>query len=360
MAPSPYLPVTRRFVNPIYIRVEDIDEFAYADVDGIAAVRGLATHVQGANHSADLLDRDATWTAKREALEIIFAVPRSPGREAEFRAFMAEQGEGLLDFGTWCTLVEEHGQDFTVWPEEFRDPHGEAIADFRATRQERIDFFCWLQWVADAQLATCQQTARSAGMRLGILHDLAVGVHPKGADAWALQDVMASGVTVGHHRTCTTRWVKTGRNRRGGRTPWRMPPSCRTATCCAPSCATPGPLRLDHVLGLFRLWWIPKGMPAYAGTFVKFDHEALVNILVLEAHRAGAVLIGEDLGTVEDWVKHLLAERGILGTRSCGSSAARTASIRWRAGDGVDGLGDGARSAAHRRLPRRGAHSHPQ
>ncbi|MFM2437491.1 MAG: 4-alpha-glucanotransferase, partial [Actinomycetota bacterium] len=75
-----------------------------------------------------------------------------------------------------------------------------------------------------------------------------------------------------------------------------------------------GALRLDHILGLFRLWWIPEGMPAYSGTFVKFDHEALVNILVLEAHRAGAVLIGEDLGTVEKWVQDLLAERGILGT----------------------------------------------
>lgn len=314
MAPSPYLPVTRRFFNPIYIRVEDIEEFAYLSEEGIDTVRQLATTVQSANTTPDLLDRDATWKAKREALELVWQVPRSPGRAAQFKAFLAAEGDGLRDFGTWCALVEEYGQDFTEWPEQYRDPQSEAIAEFREQHSARIDFHCWQQWICDMQLAHSLQTARQAGMRLGIVHDLAVGVHPNGADAWALQDVLARGVTVG---APPDMYNQMGQN--WSQPPWR--PDALAEAAFIPYrdmlrtvLRNAGALRLDHVLGLFRLWWIPKGMPAYAGTFVKLDHEALVNILLLEAHRAGAVLVGEDLGTVEDWVKSLLADRGILGT----------------------------------------------
>ena len=314
MAPSPYLPVTRRFFNPIYIRVEDVPEFAYLDEADITAIRALGAKVKPANSSADLLDRDSTWAAKKEALAIVWRVPRSPGREAQYRAFLDAEGEGLADFGTWCALVEQHGQIFTDWPAELQTPTSPAIADFRTEHRDRIDFYCWLQWVADQQLAHCQHTARQAGMRMGILHDLAVGVHPTGADAWALQEVLAGGVTVG---APPDMYNQLGQN--WSQPPWRPDTLAEAAfipyrDMLRTVLRNAGALRLDHVLGLFRLWWIPKGMPAYAGTFVKFDHEALVNILVLEAQRAGAVLIGEDLGTVEEWVQQLLGDRGILGT----------------------------------------------
>ncbi len=314
IAQSPYLPVTRRFFNPIYIRVEDIPESGYLPGIQVDEIAALGDGVKGANRSADLLDRDATWEAKKQALEKVWQVPRSPGRQAQYEAFVASEGDGLVDFGTWCALVEEFGQYFTTWPEEYRDPESPAIVEFRTRRAERIDFYCWLQWVCDAQLAHSQHTAKQCGMRLGVLHDLAVGVHPYGADAWALQQVLASGVTVG---APPDMYNQMGQN--WSQPPWR--PDTLADAAFIPYrdmlrtvLRNAGALRLDHILGLFRLWWIPKGMPAYAGTFVKFDHEALVNILVLEAHQAGAVLIGEDLGTVEEWVQNLLADRGILGT----------------------------------------------
>lgn len=314
MAPSPYLPVTRRFFNPLYIRVEDIPEFAYLDLAAIEQVRALGSEVADANTNADLIDRDSSWAAKKAALELVFTVGRSPGREADYRAFLAAEGEGLIAFGTWCALVEVNGPVWQDWPEDLQDPESEAVAQARLDLSDRVEFYCWLQWISDSQLAHCQHAALHSGMRLGILHDLAVGVHPEGADSWALQKVLAQGVHVG---APPDMYNQLGQN--WTQPPWR--PDTLADAAFIPYrdmlrtvLRNAGALRLDHVLGLFRLWWIPEGMPAYSGTFVKFDHEALVNILVLEAHRAGAVLIGEDLGTVEEWVQNLLAERGILGT----------------------------------------------
>jgi len=314
MTPSPYLPVTRRFVNPMYIRPEGIAEFAYLPEADIAKIRRLQESVAEANSSVDPIDRDATWQAKLAALEIVAQVPRSAGREADFRGFVAEQGEGLLDFATWCVLVELHGQDFHTWPEELQDPQAPAVLAVRNEHVERVAFFSWLQWVADEQLGEAQHVAKASGMRIGILHDLAVGVHTKGADAWALSTVLAQGVSVGAPPDMFNQlgqdWTQP---------PWRpdtlaeqafMPFRDMLRTVLRHA----GALRIDHILGLFRLWWIPDGMTPAQGTFVKFDHEALLSILVLEAHRARAIIIGEDLGTVEDWVQHILADRGILGT----------------------------------------------
>lgn len=314
MTPSPYLPVTRRFVNPIYIRPEAIMEFAYLSESDIADVRRLRDTVRTSNDSSAHIDRDATWTAKREALEIISKVPRSAGREADFQGFVVEQGEGLKAFATWCVLVELYGQDFNQWPEALQDPQSPDVAEIREQHQQRVWFFCWLQWVADEQLGEAQHVSKASGMRIGCLHDLAVGVHTKGADAWALHDVLAQGVSVGAPPDMFNQlgqdWTQP---------PWR--PDTLADQAFQPFrdmlrtvLRHAGALRIDHILGLFRLWWIPDGMSPAQGTFVKFDHEALLNILVLEAHRANAVIIGEDLGTVEDWVQRILADRGILGT----------------------------------------------
>jgi 4-alpha-glucanotransferase len=177
-----------------------------------------------------------------------------------------------------------------------------------------IDFFCWLQWVLDDQLATAAAAARDAGMAIGVMHDLAVGVHPEGADAWALQDVFASGVTVGapadEFNQLGQDWSQPPWDPRRleltAYLPWRN--TLRTVLRHA------GGLRIDHVMGLFRLWFVPNGRPASEGTYVRYDHDALVGILALEAHRAGVVVVGEDLGTVEPWVREYLAARNIFGT----------------------------------------------
>lgn len=313
MAPSPYLPVTRRFANPVYIRVEAVPEFAYLGEAGRKAVEMLSADVKATNATADLLERDPVWKAKRSALEFVHAVPLSPGRRARYAAFREREGSGLEDFALWCALADTYGQP-ADWPEELADPKGEAAEKARTELADLVEFHVWLQWVLDEQLEAAQEAATDAGMAIGVMHDLAVGVHPEGADAWALRDVLAKDVAVG---APPDMYNQMGQD--WSQPPWR--PDALAEAAFIPYrdmlrtvLKHAGGIRIDHVLGLFRLWWIPRGMPAKDGTYVRYDHDALVGILALEAQRAGAVVIGEDLGTVEAWVQDTLRDRGILGT----------------------------------------------
>ena len=298
MAPSPYLPVTRRFANPIYLRVEGVPEFAYLSDAVRGSVAALAATVQVTNTSAELLERDPVWAAKRAALEVVHDVPRTPGRQAAYDEFREREGAGLDDFALWCALSDTYGEP-DAWPEELADPHGEAAEAARVTLAEKVEFHRWLQWVLDEQLGQAQAAATAAGMAIGVMHDLAVGVHPEGADAWALRDVLAKGVAVG---APPDMYNQMGQD--WSQPPWR--PDALAEQAFIPYrdmlrtvLRHAGGIRIDHVIGLFRLWWIPRGMPANQGTYVRYDHDAMVGILALEAQRAGAVVIGEDLGTVE-------------------------------------------------------------
>mgnify|MGYP006280396847 CR=1 FL=1 len=313
MAPSPYLPVTRRFANPIYLRIEDIPEFSRLDPAVHGRLEQMGDALRRWNTTADLLDRDAVWTAKRTALEATHRVRLDDARSAEYAAYRQQQGDGLVAFATWCAISDAFGHP-SQWPAELGHPDASAVALFREGNADAIDFHMWMQWLMDQQLAMTQKSATDAGMAIGVMHDLAVGVHPEGADAWALQDVLAPGVGVG---APPDMYNQMGQN--WFQPPWR--PDALAENAFLPYrdmlrtvLAHAGGLRIDHVLGLFRLWWVPAGMPAYAGTFVRFDYDAMLSILMLEAHRAGAVVVGEDLGTVEPWVQEALAERGILGT----------------------------------------------
>ncbi|MFZ8977994.1 MAG: 4-alpha-glucanotransferase [Candidatus Nanopelagicales bacterium] len=312
MTPSPYLPATRRFPNPIYLRVEGIAEYAYLSGPDRKAIRRLSKSVRAL--TADLLDRDAVWEAKSAALDIVRRVPLTPGRQARYDAYVEGEGSGLIDFATWCALTEEFGQVWQDWPEELRHPASAEVAAWRAAHADRIERHLWMQWLLDEQMESTQEAAVEVGMRAGIIHDLAVGVGGEGADAWALQDVLASGVSVG----CPPdMYNQLGQD-------WAQPPWLPDAL--ADAAYIPyrdmlrtllrhaGGIRVDHILGLFRQWWIPRGAPAADGAYVAFDHDALVGILALEAHRAGALVIGEDLGTVEPRVQEALHDRGILGT----------------------------------------------
>lgn len=329
VSPSPYLPATRRFTDPIYLRIEDVPEFGYLDADERAEVDALAEPVRALSTSAELLDRDSVWAAKRAALEIIRRVPLTPGRRAALDAFRAREGVGLEAFATWCALAEEHGTVWQDWPEGLRDPRSAAVAAEQVRLRDRIDFYAWLQFLVDEQLSWTQTAARSSGMRAGIVHDLAVGVHPEGADAWALQSVLATGVSVG---APPDMYNQMGQN--WSQPPWR--PDALADAAFVPYrdmlrtiLRHAGGIRIDHVLGLFRLYWIPEGMPAYAGTYVTYDHDALVGILTLEAHRAGAFVVGEDLGTVEPWVQEFLLDRGVLGTTVLWFEREDDGAIRW-------------------------------
>jgi 4-alpha-glucanotransferase len=311
LTPSPYLPTTRRFVNPIYIRVEDVPETAYLQVAERSLVEWQAEVARPLSTDPGPIDRDTAWEAKKTALEVVFAAPRSAAREAAFVAFRAEQGQGLEDFATWCAIAERFGAS---WPEGADDRGSEVVRRLREQLADRITFHCWLQWVADEQLAGAQRAAREAGMRIGVMHDLAVGVHPEGADAWAMRDVLAQKVSVG---APPDMYNQQGQD--WSQPPWRPDALARAGylpyrDMLRTVLRHAGAIRIDHVIGLFRLWWIPQGCGAQDGAYVRYDHEALIGILCLEAQRAGAVVIGEDLGVFEPWVRDYLTERGVLGT----------------------------------------------
>jgi 4-alpha-glucanotransferase len=312
MEPSPYLPTSRRFVNPLYLRPEAIPEFVHVRPRG--SIRKARKEIQAHADRRELIDRDAAWKAKRAALESVYRVERSAGRELAYAAYRGREGRSLDDFATWCALAEAYGSDWRQWPEELQHPSSAAVADFAVAHADAVDFHRWLQWQLDNQLTAAQATAVQAGMDLGIMHDIAVGVDPNGADAWALQDVLALGVTAG---APPDEFNQLGQD--WSQPPWR--PDQLVEAAYEPFRALvnavlrhAGGVRIDHIIGLFRLWWIPKGAPPTEGTYVRYDHEAMIGIVALEAHRAGAVVVGEDLGTVEPWVRDYLRERGLFGT----------------------------------------------
>jgi 4-alpha-glucanotransferase len=312
MEPSPYLPTSRRFVNPLYLRVEAIPEFAY--VRGRRRIRKMHDDVQAGAKRVDSIDRDGAWAAKRAALEQLYRVPRSAGREIAYAAFRDREGRALDDFATWCALAEAHGDDWHDWPQDLQHPDGAGIAAFATEHADEIDFHRWLQWQLDDQLATAQAHALTVGMALGIMHDLAVGAHPNGADAWASQDVLALGISAGAPPDAF--------NQQGqdwSQPPWRPDALAEHEyrpfrSMVSAVLRHAGGVRIDHIIGLFRLWWIPKGAKPTEGTYVYYDHEVMVGIVALEAHRAEALVVGEDLGTVEPWVRDYLRERGVFGT----------------------------------------------
>ncbi|WP_438303825.1 4-alpha-glucanotransferase [Streptomyces sp. HUAS TT11] len=314
--PSPYRPSSRRFPDPVHLRVEDVPEFPYVEdrTRLLTLLERAARLRESVVEKGELIDRDAVWELKREALELVHAVPLGPGRRAAYADFLAQEGEVLEDYATWCAFAEAYGADWHSWSPGLRDPRSPETARARAELMDRVDFHSRLAWLTDAQLGTAQRTARDAGMAVGLIHDLAVGVHPGGADAWAQQEHLAAGMSVGAPPDAFN-----ARGQDWGLPPWR--PDRLAASGYAPFrrllralLRHAGALRIDHVMGLFRLWWVPQGQPPTEGTYVRYDAEAMLAVLVLEASRAGSLVIGEDLGTVEPGVRETLHERGVLGT----------------------------------------------
>jgi 4-alpha-glucanotransferase len=350
---SPYLPMSRRWVSPLYLRIEDIPEYSTLSSSERSVVTALAAPLLAASSTPALIDRDAVWTAKRAALEVIRRVPLSPSRQASADSFRVRQGQPLSDWATWCAIAELHGPDYRAWPPNLRDPRSAEVYVLRGSLASRVEFHVWVQWLVASQLASARAAARSAGMEIGIVADLAVGAHPGGADAWAGQDVYVRGVSVGA--------PPDEFNQRGQ--DWSLPPwhpgrlAARRyrplADLIDATLATPHPnaggtgdhgtlhptaggLRIDHVMGLARLWWIPSGMSPARGAYVRYDHEATLGVLAASASAAGAVAIGEDLGTVEPWLRDALASRGVLGTSMLWFERSRDGTplpaVRWRRG----------------------------
>ena len=294
---SPYLPATRRFRNPLYLRVEEVPGYEDGDLLDVGGdLDGL--------RATTLVERDGAWEAKRAVLRRVFD-RTGAANDPELLRWRADAGQPLQDWAVWCVLADEHGPDWRRWPEELRSPGSVPVARCAEDRAEDVSFHVWLQWLLDQQL-------RRASGGVTVLQDLPIGVAGGGADAWAWQDVLARGVTVGAPpdllNTVGQDWGSPPL------VPWRL-----RAADYAPfvesvraTIAGAGGLRIDHVMGLFRLWWVPEDASPTEGGYVRYPADDLLDIVALESHRAGAVVVGEDLGTVEPGVREALAERGIL------------------------------------------------
>lgn len=298
--PSPYFPSSRRFRNPLYLRIEEVPGAAEigADLDELAAA--------GRRLNGDpRIDRDAIWTLKRSALELTWV---RFGGDPSFDAYRRAHGTSLETYATFCSLAEHHGTAWPDWPAEHRHPDQPEVATWATGHADRVRFHAWLQWRLDDQLAR-------AGDGLDLVGDLAIGVDPGGADAWAWQDVLAPGVRVG---APPDDFNTQGQD-------WGLPPfvpwKLRAARyepfveTLRAGFAHAGGLRIDHVMGLFRLFWIPPGADAVDGAYVRFAADEMLALVALESVRAGALVVGEDLGTVESGVRETLAERGVLSYR---------------------------------------------
>jgi 4-alpha-glucanotransferase len=298
---SPYSPSSRRFANPLYLRVADTDAYSAAGPELRARVDALRPPA-----TADgLIDYTAVWRAKRAALELLWPLVGPVDLESD---------PGLTDFATFCALADVHGPDWHTWPGELRRPDSPAVAEMRRSDTDRVAFHAWLQQLCTAQLDAANAAARAAGMPIGIVHDLAVGIDPSGADGWLLQDVLAAGV---HAGAPPDAFNQLGQD--WGLAAWRPDRLAATGYAAYRDMLRrifryAGGLRVDHVMGLWRLWWVPPGAGAAEGTYVHYDPEAMVGILALEAHRAGAVVIGEDLGTVLPEVTEELQRVNMLGS----------------------------------------------
>jgi 4-alpha-glucanotransferase len=292
---SPYYPSSRCFRSPLYLRVEEVPG-ATAVGDDIDRLASLGRALLADRH----IDRDRVWALKREALEACFGVFAG---DARFDDYLRTQGAELDHFATYCALADEHGNNWSTWPAELRHPSGAAVRG--AADPSRVRFHAWLQWLLEEQLA--------ATAAFPVIHDLAVGFDPGGADAWAWQDHLALDARIG---APPDDFNPDGQD-------WGLPPfvpwKLRAARyepfiqTIRASFRHAGGLRIDHVMGLFRLFWLPPG--GGAGGYVRYPAHELLDIVALESHRAGAFVVGEDLGTVEDSVRAELYERGVLSYR---------------------------------------------
>ncbi|MFA9430047.1 4-alpha-glucanotransferase [Egicoccus sp. AB-alg2] len=296
---SPYYPTSRRFLDPLYLRIDEIPGVArLEDFEQLCAAGRALTDDQP-------IDRDRIAQHKLAVLERVWSEVDGAGDDPAFHAFVEERSDALTEFATFCTLAEHHGSGWRSWPAEHRHPASEAVASFAKEHADRIRFHCWLQWLCDEQL-------RYAGAPLALLGDLPIGADPDGADAWAWQDVLATGVSVG---APPDELGPQGQN-------WTLPafvPWKLQAARYEPFIDTVraalrhvGGLRIDHVLGLFRMFWIPPGGTAADGAYVKMPTDDLFDILALESQRARAFVVGEDLGTVPEGVREELDARDVL------------------------------------------------
>ncbi len=324
---SPYSPSNRAMLNPLYIDIEAIDEFAScAPARDRVSSQAFQARL-GALRAASLVDYPGVAALKHEILELLYrhfcdhVRASSPVRALAFLDFRRRGGDNLLHhalheaLGEHLQAVDPSCWGTPQWPQKYRDARSPDVAAFLDVHRERVEFFQYLQWQAVTQLERVATSARQAGMALGLYRDLAVGVNTTGSEVWSDPSLFAGEMHVGA--------PPDEFNQRGQ--DWGLPPwipqrlaqehhqpwtaIVRANMQCA------GALRIDHVMGLMRLFWIPASDDARAGAYVRYPLEAMLGVLIAESHRARCMVVGEDLGTVPDAVRDAMARSHVLSYR---------------------------------------------
>lgn len=309
--PSPYFPSTRRFRNPLYLAIEEVPGAAQRP-----EIRVIAAEARALS-SARVIDRDRIYALKMHALALLW---ERFGGDDRFDQYCRDGGDELVRYACFCVLCDRYPEPWHRWPEEYRHPMSAAVRRLADGERRRVDFHRWLQWLLERQLdAASAGDAGTAGTRVesapAVIHDLAVGFSPDGADAWEWQDLLAPGMRVG---APPDEYLLEGQD-------WGLPPfdphRLRAARYeplrqTLRALLRPGHgVRIDHVMGLFRLWWVPADESAAEGVYVRYPSRELLDIVALESARRRAFVVGEDLGTVETGVRAELHRRDILSYR---------------------------------------------
>jgi 4-alpha-glucanotransferase len=301
---SPYAPNSRLFLNILYIDVGALPEFV--DDGGFSKPAAVL-------RASALVDYPGVAALKREALQRAYNNfgKADRARREDFEKFRAEHSEALLRFACFEALRAKFpGKAWRDWPAPWNSPDRAALEKFRTDNRAAVEFHEYCQWNADRQLGDCAKAARDAGMGVGLYIDLAVGIDPNGADAWSRQNSVLNGVTVG---APPDEFNPAGQD--WGLAPFNPQALAENDTAMRELLRAvmrhAGAIRIDHVLGLNRIFMIPRGMGAKDGAYVRFPFEALLRVVAEESNKARCVVIGEDLGTVPDGFRDTLARYGI-------------------------------------------------
>ena len=318
---SPYSPSSRLFLNPLHAAPSLV--FGPRPVAQLVTGAGLAEDFARLE-ALPLIDWPAATAAKlvllRRLFETFLAGPYAKGTlGADFAQFRADGGNLLAQHTVFEALHAEQSAagecDWRRWPTELRDPTSAAVAAFTASHRHEVLFHAFLQWLADRSLGIAQDRARQAGMRIGLIDDLAVGMDPTGSHAWSRQGDVLGDLSIGappdHFNQHGQNWGLTG-----------FSPRALVAGAYSPFLATlravlrhAGGLRIDHAMGLARLWLIPEGASPADGAYLAYPATDLLRLLALESLRHQAIVVGEDLGTVPYGFREVLAAAGVHGMR---------------------------------------------
>ena len=323
---SPYSPISRVFRNVAYIDVERVPELADSSEARSLMGSEVFTTELARLRATKSVEYERVMALKRPVLEALHRtftaqrVTSSSSRADEYEEYLRQEGGALRSFATWVALQEHFERldgrvSWRDWPETFHDPQSSAVAEFTAQNAGAVDFHCYLQFLLDEQLETAAQQGSASGLSIGLYQDLAIGTAPNSSDTWLTPDLFVQGASVG---APPDEYAPEGQN-------WGLPPlnphRLRETQyrywidLVRSSLRHSGALRIDHVMGLFRQFWVPEGCNGKAGAYVRFPSDDLLGILALESTRANALIVGEDLGTVPPDVPPALERSQVLSSR---------------------------------------------